>query len=356
MEPLLERVAFSVGDVGYRWSDAVLAGALWGEWSAVVDRARAGLAAMELEAAAESSRVGDDEIDAAADEFRYARHLVSAEDAELWLERWDLDADRWVNWIWVDLLRRRLLAEDAEALAAAAAAVEADDDELDEAIRTEAICSGALQRLSQRLAARVAIAGKLVEEEAAAGTAAEPDEVPLPEIDAASLLPSFPADGLAGRLRALAALDRAFERFRALVVTPEALSARVRSQQADWMRISCRILVAASEDVAREAMAAIVDDGEEMAEVAADARAKLDEGTFYVEELDPGLRDRLLPAQPGELLGPIAVAGGFAVVRVLGKVLAAAGDEAIDRRAEARLMEVAVAREVDNRIAWRVAG
>jgi hypothetical protein len=353
MEPLLERVAFSVGGVDYRWSDAVLAGALWGEWSAVVERARSALAAMELEADAESPRVGDDEIEAAADEFRYARHLVSAEDAERWLARWELDADRWVNWIWADLLRRRLAAEDPAALAAATVA--ADDEELAEAIRTEAICSGELQRFAERLAARVAIGAKLAEGEAVEEDGQE-SEAAARAIDPGSFDPGFAVERSAERLRAIARLDRAFDRFCSRLATPEAVAARVRSRQADWMRVSCRILAAATEDVAREALAAIQEDGAEMSDVAAEAQATVEEGTYYLEALDPGLRDGLLAAQAGELLGPLRTARGWAVVRVLGKSLPSPEDEAIRRRAEASLVDAAVAREVDGRVTWQLGG
>jgi hypothetical protein len=145
----------------------------------------------------------------------------------------------------------------------------------------------------------------------------------------------------------------AFERFRELVVTPESIAARVRSQQAEWTRVTCRILTVATEDVAREALVSIQEDGAEMDEVAADANGKLMEGTFFMEELDQGVRDRLLPAQKGEMVGPLQVEGGHAVVSVLGKVLATPADDVIRSRAEASLLESAVAREIDSRVTWR---
>src|SRR5512143_18324 len=114
MHPLLASIAFTVGESDYPWSEAILAGALWGEWGAVVERARAGLLAGEREAEAETPRATEAEVEAAADEFRYARNLVSADDAEAWLALWGLEADEWFNWVWTDLLRRRMLEEDPD--------------------------------------------------------------------------------------------------------------------------------------------------------------------------------------------------------------------------------------------------
>jgi parvulin-like peptidyl-prolyl isomerase len=119
------------------------------------------------------------------------------------------------------------------------------------------------------------------------------------------------------------------------------------------MRVDCRILTVPTEDVAREALFAIQEDGEEMAEVAAGAGAEVREGTFYLEELEPGISDRVLAARKGELLGPLQTSEGYVLVDVLAKRLASVDDEVIRTRAEKDLFDSLVEREMDDRVTWR---
>lgn len=351
MRSIIGRTIFAAGDVPFLWADVVIAGALWGEWAAVVERARAGLLALEREAESEEPLVGDDEVESATDQFRYAKDLVSVDDTEKWLATWGLDAEQWLTWIRADLLKKKALEEGTPR--EFAEEPENGDEELESAVHAEAVCSGALSRLANQLAARVAIDRKVAAAEggAIAAETAAPDE--LPPLDFEHLLPDFPPEDAAARAREIARLDCVFRGFRDRVVTPEAMTARIRAKQGDWMRITCSILRSPSEDVAREALMSIQDDGEDVAEVAEGAGAELEQGTFFLEEMDRSIGDHILAAKKGELLGPLQSGEGYAVVLVTDKVLASADDEAIRARAERSIVESEVEREVDNRITWR---
>jgi hypothetical protein len=350
MRSLIGQTIFSVGDTVYLWADVVLAAELRGEWSSVVRSALTNLAALEKEAAGEEELVSEEEIEAEADRFRYDRDLVSVDDTEKWLGRWGLDVDAWLTWIRAGLLRRRFAAEGDAALEPADAS-EYDDETVEGVVQAEAACSGALARFANTLASQVAIVDRLAEDGAAAG---EPQEdVAPPVVDASALLPGFPAEDLPERIRGLLRFDRAFAAFRAEVVTPAAVAARVKARQGDWMRIRCRILTVPGEDVAREALLSIREDGDDMADVAAGAGGDLAEGTYYLEELEKGISDRVLAARSGELVGPVQTADGWVLVDVVEKRLASPDDEEVRKRAEESLFEALVERELDNRVTWR---
>ena len=353
MRAILGQTFFSVGDTLFLWADVVLAAELRGEWRPVVVRAMAELAALDREAASEEELVEESEIEEESNRFRYEKDLVSVDDTERWIGVWGLDVDAWLTWIRADLLRKRFEGEGA--VVAPAEVAEWDDETVEGAVHAEAAFSGALSRFARRLAAEAAIAQRLAEggapqdeprEEAAESTGA-------PTVDVGSLPLGFPAEGLAERTRALSRLARGFDAFRSEVVTAEAVAARVRIHQGDWMRVDCRILTVPTEDVAREALLSIQEDGEEMSVVAAGAGAEVREGTFYLEELEPGISDHVLAARKGELLGPLRTGEGFVLVDVLAKRLASVDDEEIRTRAERSLFDSLVERETDDRVLWR---
>ena len=351
MKALIGRPVFAIGETEYCWEDVILAGAVRGEWSAIVRRARAGLA---LLAAAEEEEgeplevPGEEEIDEAANEFRYAQNLIAADEMEAWLEAWGLDVGSWMEWVVMDLLRNRNDGE--EAWAARLAGPPVDDETLAAAIHAEAVCSGALGKLSYRLAEWAAVHTR----EREAGREEEPP-AEAPPLPAGTDLPPLDLSGeeLSRRLGVLNAYRRAYDRFTVEVVTPEAVAGRVRTRQTEWTRVDARILRLPSEDAAREALTSIRDDGCEIDEVAADAGTGLAEGTFFLEEFDAAIRDRLLASVAGDLLGPLRDGESWAIFSVVDKKLPSASDPEIADRAEKSLLRSALTREVDNRVSWR---
>lgn len=374
MRNLIGRPVLAVGETVYSWEDVILAAALWGDWSRVVERTSEGLALVAEAEAAESDEppFTDEEVEEAASEFRYARNLVSADEMEAWLSAWGLDVDGWMQWIVTDVLRTRSEAaegedagagdeeaapegDDAQALAEPGDGEPEEEGEPDEeflsALHAEAVCSGTLGRLSYSLAQRAAVFAR--EREEGGPAAAEAREGPAPEVPAALPPLGLAPEEVTRRLRALSELDAAFERFRARVVDADQLAARLRSRQTDWTRVTVRVLKLDSEDAAREALTSVRDDGCDLSEVAADAGVELAEGTTFLEELDSGVRDRLLAAQKGELLGPLKDGEGWSLFEVLDKTLPSLEDEEIAEKAEKSLLQSALSREVDNRVVWR---
>ena len=348
---------FTVGGVTYAWEDVVLAGRLWGDWSRLEERVRAGLAcAARLEDLDEADDEVPDaaEVEAAADEFRYARDLVSAEDMEAWLEQRGLTSEVWLDSIERALLLRRWAGRLDTIVGeydVAPAAIEA-------AIGADAICAGVAADLAARLAARAAVHARVV---AAAGT----DGVSAAEIDAllGATAPARLEQGLPGlspsacraRLEKVARLDIAWRRFAAAEASPEAVRSLIGAHGLEWIRVTARVVTAPDGDVASEIALCVREDGGDLTATAKEAGLSALDVRWYLDDVDAVLRERLIGARPGELLGPIPCDGAFALISVVDKQLPAAGDPEVQTRAERALLARTVDREVGSRVAWHVA-
>ena len=167
MQVLFRQEVFRAGGRVFRWEDVVLAAELWGDWNRIKERALQNLAFLAFEDAATGATVPEDEIDKAADDFRYERDLITAEELERWLSRWHLDTETWLDWISASLLRDRLPD------VVLSAQKETGVRQVESAVLAEAVCSGELERLARRLAARAAIAEREKERNAAPPTRIE---------------------------------------------------------------------------------------------------------------------------------------------------------------------------------------
>jgi hypothetical protein len=320
---------FAAGGDVYRLEDVLAAAELRGDWSRVEERARENLALILFAEQNEEAGVAEESIDEAAAEFRYERDLITSEEMESWLARWELDADSWLDWIHASLLRKRL----AEGVVLPDP--EADAEELDLAVRAEAVCSRDLERFARRLAARVAI-GEREKEFSMSGD--DPGRGGLTTLN---------------RSEALASLEQSFQRFREQVVTPAALSARIAEHRTDWTRVDCHVARLADEGAAREAAIAVRQDGADLARVVAEIGQDTEDGIVFLDEMEPEIRDALLSARRGELVGPARIGDEFVLVHVLNKIPPVPDDPEVRERAESSLIESLVSHEIDNRITWR---
>ncbi|MFI5120805.1 MAG: hypothetical protein ACHQM4_10340 [Thermoanaerobaculia bacterium] len=328
MQVLFRQEIFRAGCRVFRWEDVVLAAKHWGDWKLIEERALLNLALLAFDDAGSEAAVPEDEIDKAADDFRYERDLITAEELERWLALWHFDAETWLDWINASLLRERLpdFVQQSKP--------EADPRQVELAVLAEAVCSGELERLARQLAARAAIGEREKERTNV------PDDEPGPA--------RTPAESR----EVLARLESSYQRFREEVLTPDALAARVRARLADWTRINCSVLRLQAEDAAREAAMAVRQEGIDLGRLAEEIGETTKEGVEFLEEAEPEVRDILLSARPGELVGPVSVGDEFVLVSVRAKIPPVPDDPEVMERAESSLLEGLVAREVDNRITW----
>jgi hypothetical protein len=326
MESLLREVVFSVGGEEYRWEDVVLAARCWGDWDRLRAKTAEGIACLrKLEA--EEVSLTDEEVESAADEFRYARDMVSAEDMEVWLARWGLTAEAWMDYIRSSLLREKLSSETSEPISQDPPSPE----EIDRRILAEAVCSGELDRLARHLAGLAALDAREMESASESGAPREADR---------------------RKENRLEDLEASFRRVRDKAVTPEAIQSQIRSCQTEWTRLDCKHISFPREEMAREAVLCIREDGTRITLVAGEAQSVVRREEIYVENLEPELRDRFLGARPGDLLGPLSSGGEFHLYLVLDKVLPSGTDAAIVARAQDAIVNGLVERETNDRVKW----
>jgi hypothetical protein len=336
---MLSKPVFSVGETEYRWEDVLLAAHLRGQWRELERRAAVGVACAGR-AKEEGDPVSGDDLDSAARSFRYERDLLSADELDEWLEHWDLTPGAWIGYIYRALLRTRWARELDEALERHPP----DGEELAEAVMVEAICSGALREYATRLAAMVAASAAIGEEipHGAPGDDAPPPPATL------GIEPQRARE----RLPMLRGLEAAYARFRERALTEDALEQRLGARQIDWLRVEGRVLSFEEEGMAREAALLVRDDGMDPGDVAIQAGRPVEGLCLYLEDAEPFLKDPLMSAGEGELVGPLQSDGRHVLVIVERKVRASLDDPGVRERAAREVMRKAVDNEMVGRVCW----
>jgi len=328
---LFGQVVFSVGGTDYLWEDVVMAAGLTGDWERLRQRAREGIACLERWER-EPEALEEAEIESAANEFRYGRDLISAEEMEGWLARWGLTAEGWMDYVRGSLLRQKWSADPGGLDPGSS-----PEEEIEEQILAEAVCSGELQRLAGKLAGRAAIAAR--EADAPHSETGDPEEGP-----------AVPAGGNLERLKSL---EHSFRSFCERALTPAVVKAQIRAGQTDWTRLDCRSVSFPNEGAAREAALSVSADGRTLDEVARDAKREVRREDVYIEETPPDARDHFLSARKGELIGPVRRGDEFLLYLVLEKVLPSEADESVVLRARETAIARLVEGEINNRVKWR---
>ncbi|MBC7790838.1 MAG: hypothetical protein H7Z74_12890 [Anaerolineae bacterium] len=353
MTSLIGQPIFSVATQTCYWEDVILAGVLWGEWSVLENQVRHGLACLRR-LAASGKEVEPSAVELAAADFRYERDLVAAADAEAWLAKWALSAEEWMAYIRRSLLRNRW----ADSIASFAARYPVEDSEVAAVMHPEMVCSGAIQRVAKRFSARAAMYDFL-------GSRTGSWQASESEVD--HEIQRFPAGimdhGVLGisaercreRASFVATLEAAFSSFRDAVVTRRAVEEHVGMHHLDWIWFNHQSISFEREDMAREAALCVRDDDMTLAEVATSARSPVREEQRFLDEIEHSLRDRFLGAREGDVLGPIAVNGGFRLYHIASKRLPSADDPAVRERAEQSVLRSAAAYETRQRVRWLMA-
>lgn len=323
----------------FSWRDVALFAHAASRWDDVLRDLTDGLACQE-HAEREEDESLEEAVDEAAAEFRYARELITAAEAEAWLAARGVTVAEWLGTIRREVLRR----EWATALADLRLLYPPAPSLLADALRAELACTATGTRLATRAAEEVAAAVAAGTSLSAAGAPAAdlPDPLPL-GLDPGHARQRLP---LVMRVRDGAA------RFSAQLLTAEALGREIRSHQMDWVRMECQAVAFAEAAQAREAVLCLKEDGLEIAEVARSAHLEPEHTSFYLDELDPVLQPVFLSAMPGDVLGPTPRGDQHTVFQVLSKRMPDDADPGVRQRAAQRLAARALAAEVERRVRW----
>lgn len=350
MSGLVGRPVFRVADGQYFWEDVLLSATLRDEWESVVADVRESLACLRWWQ--QSGRaLPQADVDAAAAEFRYARDLVSAADMHAWLDSWGLSVGAWMGYVRRTLARERAAAEGDPA--ELAAALQPDDDAVHAALVPALVCSGALARFAHALAADAAVAERA---EAMDGDAAAIDEMlaRVPEALLAALVAPLDAAERQERLRVVAGLAVARRRFRDAVLTPKMLRRELEGRQLDWIHVDYRTAAFPTDGMAREAVLCVRDDGLDLSTVAHEAGVKIASTGAWLGEVDRQLRDQLLAARAGDVVGPVGVGDAYVIHQVDAKRLPTLDDPDVRARIEASALARALGGAESDRVVWLV--
>lgn len=314
MPAMPSQKVFAVRDEEFHWEDVLLAARYWGEWDAFVENARFGLACRK----AAGDRIRES-AEAAANEFRYERDLIAAEEMETWLAARGLEVDDWSAYFERAVLRDECADAPSEMVARHPVAA----TELESLLQAEAMCSGSAQRWSLRLAGEAAV-------HEASGA---------------------PATGAQGEAR-LERLQDSYRQFAVRVVTEPAVRKAIAAHRLDWQRVDGYCVRFATQAQAREAALCVREDGDELRDVAVQARCEVERFSRSLDECPPPLAALLQNASAGEMVGPLDEADGHALCVLESRQAPDYAMASVRERAERDLLQRAVEAEVQCHVRW----
>jgi hypothetical protein len=340
MQALYGRPVFVVEGDTFFWEDVVLDAIRRGKWSGLEQEVREGFAVLEeIESSSEDEEF-EAAVEEAAQEFRYARDLVTAQEMEDWLAVHEVSLREWMDHI----RRQTARARAPLGLSALVARHSIDAEQLDAALRVDLICTGMGEDLATELAGRAAAAAGYPAPPSAEIHEPPPSRIPL----------GISPERAQERINLLARIDESAELFRRNAVTPEAIRREIGHHHTEWIRIDSRAIAFEDEAGAREAAMCLREDGLALDEVAAAAHATVAESRFYLDDVDPEVRSLFLGARPVDVLGPILFEGSHTLFRVVDKVMPSEKDPEILRRAETGVATRILAAQAQQRVQWQL--
>jgi hypothetical protein len=296
------------------------------------------LTRLEAEKQADESELDmdDDEIDAAAEAFRYERDLITAEETEQWLAARGLTLDDFSDYFgrryWGMKLEGEVTAPDTP--------YPATSEELRRLFAAELIFSGDIDSLTTQLAWRLAAACDKSQTDAEALADEREQFLERHGIEAADL-ESWLAQ--LGRdttwLSEMEAMEVAYQRRLDDVLVPHALKNELVTLRLPLTRFEIEVIELESRDAAREALFCVREDGMSMEEVAAESRYPFRVVNLLLEDLTPELQQVFVSVSPGEVLPPMPRGDGFELCRVINKIEPNAEDDSVKQRVEQRLLD-----------------
>ena len=300
METLLAQPALRFGEEHHDVADLILVGLMTGRWQALERAVERGLA-LEAESI---DRASLGEIDAELANFRYERRLIAAADLERWLAERDMSLSDLEG-----VLRRRLLCQQLDSATArpvAKALVQG-------VIRVEAICGGTLLGCAAELRAwhagsaaaaamRLPAANRPEHDTQNGGVVGDVIAVAL--ADPVAGMSSMGVTELWRRIVRLRNLRDEHQRFATIAVGVHAIEARLFERRLDWTLVIGNELGFEREGAARETRLNVVHDGVGLRQVAEMLGLKTTHRELEIGRAPAELASQLLPARPGDLVGP----------------------------------------------------
>ena len=327
-EPLAALPVFSLGGATFTVADAIRAAHFRGEVAAHAKDLQRKMTCHEHAVA--NDLVPDAEVlQSMADQFRYSRDLISADDTDIWMHRRGIDEDAFST----HLLRMYWSGELAGKIPAELhASVLPHGDDL---VR-ELILNGAVSHMARKLAWRMA--GHRASLRSGDNNVDLIEEAKKQFFTRTGITGDDLGEWLASHggdliwFQEMLSCEAAYAQIAATVVTEEGLARALRSRRLELMQLVVEEIEFDSLPAAREAVLCIRQDGLSMEEVAHESRFPYFKKEFVLEELPEDWKVSLLSTPENGLVGPLAADDLFHLFRVLRKVDPDINDPLIRRR------------------------
>jgi len=264
----------------------------------------------------EGFEVDTAELQSSADQFRYQRRLVTAEETELWLSERDLSEDDLIGY----LERRYWHGRFSQHVRGMQESYAPTAQSTADALWSEVIFSDCLGPLTSPLAWRV-VAGMAEE---AGGLPSAPNELAA-FFERAGCGPEG-LEGWLGRARCtmewfheLLILETRYLRACDHALSPERCAAALDARRLDLIRIRFQTARFPTESRAREAHLCIAEDGEEYMEAVRRAGVHAETQVLLLEDAPESLRRHLLSAAQGEVVMVAEPENGPVIIRIIEK-------------------------------------
>jgi hypothetical protein len=310
---------------------AIFRGELEDEWQKFLCHIAAEERADELELELDESA-----ISAAAEEFRYQRDLITAEETEAWLTNRGLTFDDFSDYF----ARQYCVAALNEGFSPEQIGYTSAAPELRDLFLAELILCGALEhmttKLMWRLAARSAGEGPTSE-------AVAPERRKF--LHRISIEPALLAKWLEelGRdsqwLDEMLSIEAAYGMHCDRLLVPAARQRELMALRLRLTRFEIELIELESHDAAKEALLCVREDEMSMEEVATEGRYPYRRADFLLEDLPADAQQTYLSASPGDMLEPIPHGDGFELCRIIKKVEPRLEDPTVKSRVDQRLLD-----------------
>lgn len=349
-----ETLLFTIRTEQFCGKDVVLAAKFWGDWSELEQEVREQLSCVKKMEETQDFPA-DEELEFAANEFRYARELLTVEETEKWFRDHGVSPEMWAEHIERALLVRKWSRDLPEILSR----FPIELSETYDIIELEAVCSGKFQRLSHHLAGRAALYEKRMQPGFSVLADAHPDEFSalmerLPFESASIGLPLLDRDDWEKKLERFARYELCFQQYRKHFITPEIIQNQIRLHALDWIHLNIHSVSFPAIEMAREAALCVREDGAPLVEIARDAKQPFIENRVYLDQLEPELKNHFLGAQKSDLIGPLNLNDKFVLHFVQDKKIPSIEDIAICKLAEENYLNGILEQEINNSVTWHL--
>lgn len=345
MKRFFSQPLFAVDDRVYTGKEALIAAHLSGDLATLRGEVAARLSLWHQRDPETSP--DEQRAEAAAEEFRHERNLLTGEDMEEWLAKREVTFDEWM-----DAFRRAALSDSLtdDQSNAITNAGPVSDEEIDRHLYIDALVSGSTGRWIQTLARNIALAAELsgdLNEIAPGEHGDEGDhDVERPAVDGG-------LEGIADHeIAQMATLSRRAEQVRQSAISPELIEKKIESHGLDWIRFRWIAVVSNDEAVAREVVLCVREDGTSIETVARQADIEPEESEGFFCEIEESLRAHFISAHKDELIGPMQFEDSWLVIQVLDREMPSLGDPALIQRVTETILDGIIERRMNESFRW----